>query len=89
MKQIGEAQRRDTTLRGGVPSSDSGGGQHQQNKRPAPSAEGDAEALRLQVIAAYRAQKKGAGPGGATMQTMKALVGKSVAAAAAASAIQD
>ena len=91
LKQIESAQRHEEMVRGGVPtsgvvkvrashqagSSDSGGG---KAAKGSVVSESEKEALRLQAIDAYRSQKKG-GVGGATMQSLKALVNKGASGA--------
>ena len=83
LKQLDSAKKNEEALRGGLPS---GGGEGlsqshvpEAKKRTSSVENGDTEVLRMQAIAAYRAKKKG-GPGGATMQSLKALVAKSAGA---------
>ena len=84
MKQLQAAQKKDEALRGGLPSGGGEGLNHVaagSSKQPSHHSPllNDSDALRTQAISAYRAKKKG-GSGGATMQSLKALVYKSAVA---------
>ena len=73
-------------FRGGVPSSGavevraSHLGRGGKTAKGSIVSESEKEVLRLQAIDAYRSQKKG-GVGGATMQSLKALVNKGASGA--------
>ena len=89
LKQLDSAKKKDeVAFRGGLKHSGGEGGPRVAHAMGSAStsltltqSQSDNEALRIQAIDAYRSKKK-SGSGGATMQSLKALVSKAYQTAA-------